>query len=374
MDDATDHRSGGNHGENRGKNPGGRPAENPGENPEEGSGSRPSLLLAMGPGIAERLLDDRHRDRLTALARTDPHLVAHDLTAPSPPVADALATADVLLTCWGTTPLTAEVLDAAPRLRAVVHAAGSVKHHITEACWERGIAVTSVAAVNALPVAEYTLAAILFANKRVLRTRRRYRALRTHHDWHQELDGAGNYGRTVGIVGASRIGRRVIELLRPIDLRVLLYDPHVESAEAARLGVETVPLDVLCADSDVVTVHAPQIPATRHMIGARQLALMPDGATLVNTARGSLVDERALLGELISGRLDAVLDVTDPEVPSADSPLYDLPNVLLTPHIAGSLGRELHRMADRALDEVERFAAGLPFADPVHPGALKHSA
>ncbi|WP_455352469.1 hydroxyacid dehydrogenase [Streptomyces sp. SYSU K217416] len=337
-------------------------------------GRRPSLLLAMGPGMAERLFSDRHHSRLAALARTDSRLVAHDLTAPTPRVAAALAEAELLLTCWGATPLSAAVLAAAPKLRAVVHAAGSVKHHITAACWERGLAVTSAAGANALPVAEYTLAAILFANKRVLHTRRRYRELRTHHDWRRELDGAGNYGRTVGVVGASRIGRRVIELLRPFDLRVLLYDPYAGEAEAAGLGVETVPLDVLCARSDIVTVHAPQVPATRHMIGARQLALMPDGATLINTARGSLVDEDALLPELVSGRLDAVLDVTDPELPPRDSPLYDLPNVLLTPHIAGSLGGELHRMADRALDEVERFAAGRPFADRVHPAALSHSA
>ncbi|WP_434595175.1 hydroxyacid dehydrogenase [Streptomyces sp. A5-4] len=347
-----------------------------GDRPDDGRqpGDRPALLLAMAPGIAERLFADHHRTRLAALARTDPHLVAHDLTDPAPRIADALAEAEVLLTCWGATPLTHEVLDRAPKLRAVVHAAGSVKHHITETCWERGLTVASAAAANALPVAEYTLAAILFAGKRVLSSAYRYRALRTEHDWHHELGGAGNYRRTVGIVGASRIGRRVIELLRPFDLRVLLYDPYVTPAEAATLGVELGTLDDLCARSSVVSVHAPQLPATHRMIGAGQLALMPAGATLINTARGSLVDEDALLPELTSGRLNAVLDVTDPELPSPDSPLYDLPNVLLTPHVAGSLGVELHRMADQSLDELERYAAGLPFADPVHPGALTHSA
>ncbi|WP_407286922.1 hydroxyacid dehydrogenase [Streptomyces sp. BP-8] len=335
---------------------------------------RPKVLLSMGPGIAERLLDARHHSRLAALAHTDSRLVAHEFADPAPAVAAALADAELLLTCWGAPPLTDRVLAAAPRLRAVVHAAGSVKHHITDACWQRGIAVASVAAVNALPVAEFTLAAILFANKRVLHTAHRYRTLRAPHDWQHELSGAGNYHRTVGVVGASRIGRRLIELLRPFDLRVLLYDPYVDAAEAARLGVAQVPLDTLCADSGIVTVHAPELPATRHLLGARELALMPDGATLINTARGSLVDEAALLAELVPGRLHAVLDVTDPELPSPESPLYDLPNVLLTPHIAGSLGGELHRLADRALDEVARFAAGLPFADPVHPAGQDHSA
>ncbi|MEV7399516.1 hydroxyacid dehydrogenase [Streptomyces sp. NPDC091267] len=336
--------------------------------------NRPRALLAMGPGIAGRLLAERHHARLAALTRTDTRLVAHDLADPTPEVAAALAEAEVLFTCWGATPLTAPVLAAAPRLRAVVHAAGSVKHHITDACWERGITVTSAAGANALPVAEFTLAAILFAGKRVLHSADRYRALRAEHDWLSELDGSGNYRRTVGIVGASRIGRRVMELLRPFDLDVLLYDPYVGADEAALLGARLSTLDELCASSSVVSVHAPQLPETHHLIGAAQLSAMPAGATLINTARGSLVDEDALLPELTSGRLHAVLDVTDPDPPRALSPLYDLPNVLLTPHVAGSLGNELHRMADQALDELERFASGLPFADPVHGDALSRSA
>ncbi|MFD8208213.1 hydroxyacid dehydrogenase [Streptomyces sp. NPDC059695] len=333
--------------------------------------NRPTVLLAMGPGIDGRLLTDAHRTRLAGLADTDPHLVAHDLTGPDPRVAAALAEAEVLLTCWGATPLTAEVLDRAPRLRAVVHAAGSVKHHVTEACWERGLRVTSAAAANALPVAEYTLAAILFAGKQVLRSAQRYGELRTDHAWLEESATWGNYRRTIGIVGASRIGRRVVDLLRPFDVEILLYDPYVDVPPP---GVELVGLDELCARSTVVSVHAPQLPSTYRMIGAAQLAAMQDGATLVNTARGSLVDETALLPHLVSGRLHAILDVTDPELPPPDSPLYTLPNVLLTPHVAGSLGNELHRMADQALDEVARYGRGEPFAEEVRASDLTRSA
>ncbi|MEV2262931.1 hydroxyacid dehydrogenase [Streptomyces anulatus] len=334
----------------------------------------PTALLAMGPGIAEQLFGARQRARLTALVDTDPGLVAHRLAGPTPEVARALAGAELLITCWGAPPLTADVLAAAPRLRAVVHAAGSVKHHITPACWKRGLRVTSAAGANALPVAEYTLAAILLAGKNVLPAARRYRELRAPHDWRAELAGHGNYRRCVGVVGASRIGRRVIELLRPFDLEVLLFDPYVDAGTAARLGAEQVGLDELCARSRIVSVHAPELPATRHMIGAAQLAAMPDGATLINTSRGSLIDGDALLPELVSGRLNAVLDVTEPEVPPASSPLYDLPNVLLTPHVAGSLGDEIHRLADFALDEVARYASGLPFADPVTPEDLTRMA
>ncbi|MEU6624735.1 hydroxyacid dehydrogenase [Streptomyces litmocidini] len=333
--------------------------------------NRPALLLAMGPGVDGRLLTEAHRTRLARLARTDPHLVAHDLTAPDPRVAAALAEAEILLTCWGAPPLTAEVLARAPHLKAVVHAAGSVKHHVTDACWERGLRVTSAAAANALPVAEYTLAAILFAGKRVLRSAQRYAELRTDDTWLTESAPWGNYRRTIGIVGASRIGRRVVELLRPFDFEILLYDPYVDVPPP---GTELTALDDLCARSTVVSVHAPQLPATHHMIGAAQLAAMPAGTTLINTARGSLVDEEALLPHLVTGRLHAVLDVTDPELPPPDSPLWTLPNVLLTPHVAGSLGNELHRMADQALEEVARYARGEPFAEEVRASDLQRSA
>ncbi len=209
----------------------------------------------------------------------------------------------------------------------------------------------------------------------MLHSAHRYRGLRTRHDWHHELADAGNYRRTVGIIGASRIGRRVIELLRPFDLRVLLYDPYVAAAEAAALGVAPgPPRRPLRATATSSPCTRPQLPATRHLLGAAHWRLLPDGATLINTARGSLVDETALLPELVTGRLHAVLDVTEPELPPAGSPLYELPNVLLTPHVAGSLGTELHRLADHALNELERYAQGRPFTGPVRPEHLPHSA
>ncbi|MFJ9695636.1 hydroxyacid dehydrogenase [Kitasatospora sp. NPDC101183] len=333
---------------------------------------RPRALLAMDPAVSARLLDAGALARLTALADLDPALVVDDFAAPE--ARAALEQAEVVITGWGCPPLDEAVLDAAPRLRAVIHAAGSVKHHVTDACWERGLQVTSAAWANALPVAEYTVAAVLFANKRVLALREEYRRRRAPHDWLGGHPAAGNYRRTVGVVGASRIGRRVLELLRPYDLRLLLHDPYLEPGEAERLGASAVGLDELCAASDVVTVHAPELPETRHLVDGRRLALMRDGATLVNTSRGSLIDQEALTAELVSGRLDAVLDVTVPEVLPADSPLYDLPNVLLTPHVAGSLAGELHRLADAAADELDRYARGLPFAHAVSPEGIHRSA
>ncbi|MEV6950581.1 hydroxyacid dehydrogenase [Streptomyces sp. NPDC051183] len=334
---------------------------------------RPRALLAMDPELLPRLLDDATVRRLHEVAELDLGIVADDFARPE--VAAVLAEAEVLLTFWGAPAIDARALSAAPRLRTVVHAAGSVKHFVTEACWDRGITVSSAALANSLPVAEYTVAMVLLANKCVMQLREEYRRDRgSRHDWHLRYGHAGNYRRTVGIVGASRIGRRVIELLRPYDLELVVYDPYLTELQVQGLGVRGVGLDELCRISDVVSLHAPELPETRSMIDRRRLALMRDGATLINTARGSLVDGAAVTEELASGRLHAVIDVTEPEVLPADSPLYDLPNVLLTPHIAGSLGNELHRMAGSAIEEIARYAAGLPFLHQVRREDLDRTA
>jgi phosphoglycerate dehydrogenase-like enzyme len=225
----------------------------------------------------------------------------------------------------------------------------------------RGIAVTNAADANAVPVAEYTLAAILFANKHVFEFAETYRRERRRiSPSHSAGPEVGNWQKTIGIVGASRIGRRVMELLKPFDMVVLVASPDVGPEQAAVFGAEACSLDELLRRSDVVSLHAPSLPETRHMIDARGLGLMRDGATLINTARGALVDEAALLKELTSGRINAVLDVTEAEPPEPTSPLYDLPNVLLTPHLAGAVGDERHRFGRLIAGEVERFVNGEP--------------
>ncbi|MCP5067174.1 MAG: hydroxyacid dehydrogenase [bacterium] len=326
---------------------------------------RPTALLVMSPALTQGLMTAAHHLRLAGSC---------DLTSSEPletfddPRADLLlADAEVLLTAWGCPPLDAKVLERAPKLAAIMHAAGTVKNHVTEAVFERGIRVSSAAAANALPVAEFALAAILLANKRAFALQRRYREVRGFRFWSREEPGIGNFGKRVGLVGLSRIGRRLAQLLRPFDLEVVAWDPTMDAAAIASHGATAVPLDELLASSDVTSLHAPLLPETHGLIDARRLALMPDAATLVNTARGALVDDKALERELVSGRLRAVLDTTEPEVLPANSPLYDLPNVFLTPHIAGALGAETGRMVDLALDEIERFARDEPLLHEVRP-------
>jgi phosphoglycerate dehydrogenase-like enzyme len=317
----------------------------------------------MRADLPQRLFSAAAVDRLQRVASIDPSFVLSDLRAP---VAGArLERAEIILSGWGCPPVDEHVLEAAPALRAIVHAGGGVSGHVTAACWERGILVSTAAAANVAPVAEYTLAMILLANKAADRMARAYRERRARVDLLAEFPTVGNFGKTVGIVGASRIGRRVIELLRPFQLDVLVSDPYLDADAARRLGVDRRELDELLAASDVVSLHAPALPSTRHMIDARRLALLRDGATLINTARGSLVDQDALVAELASGRIDAVLDVTEPEVLPPDSPLYAMANVVLTPHVAGALGVEVRRLGDAAIEEIERYAAGEPFAHPV---------
>ncbi|GAA3785146.1 hydroxyacid dehydrogenase [Streptomyces chiangmaiensis] len=329
---------------------------------QPGPGFRPRAALAMSPEAAAAVLDRESLDALAALC--DLVLpVLDDLTTPT--ARAVLADVELLVTGWGCPPLDGSVLRAAPRLRAVVHTAGSVRAHITDACWERGIEVSSAASANAVPVAEYTLAMILLTGKQVLERARAYRTSRNRDDGLSTPGTVGNFRRTVGILSASLIGRRVIELLRPHDLDVLLHDPYATGADVAELGVTRVELDELFARSDTVSVHTPLLPATRGLVSRELIESMRPGAVLINTARGAVVDQDALADAAVAGRIRAVLDVTDPEVLPPQHPLWECANVLITPHLAGSQGNECRRLADLALAEIGRWASGAGFLHPV---------
>lgn len=328
-----------------------------------GPGRRPRAAVAMSADAASAVLDPQSLAAFRRVCDLAPFPVLDDLS--SARAVSVLADVELLVTGWGCPPLDADVLRAAPRLRAVVHTAGSVRGHVTDACWDRGIEVSSAAAANALPVAEYTLAMILLSGKRVLERARDYRDTRTRGNWLRTSRGVGNYRRTVGVLSASLIGRRVIELLRPHDIEVLLHDPYVSEAEAAGLGVEAVGLPELFARCDTVSVHTPLLPATRGLVGRELIESMPADAVLINTSRGAVVDQPALTDAVLAGRVRAVLDVTDPEALPADHPLWDCEHALITPHLAGSEGNEWRRLADLALDETTRWASGTGFLHPV---------
>ncbi|GAA3055389.1 hydroxyacid dehydrogenase [Rhizobium viscosum] len=321
--------------------------------------NRAAIVLAMQPSRTEHVLPEALLRRLDGIGRLlDAEPLQHfdDERAKH-----LLSEAEILITGWGAPYVGREALALAPKLKLIVHAAGTVKGLVDAGIFEAGVIVSHAAEANAVPVAEFTLAAIIFAGKHVFRFRDIYVGDRHRDRTHpMQREAIGNYRRTVGIIGASRIGRRVIDLLKPFDYKVLLFDPTIDADRARGMGVYKVELDDLMRHSDIVSLHAPSLPSTYHMIDAAKLALMKDGATLINTARGALIDEDALLDVLKTGRIDAIIDVTDPEIPGPESAFYDLPNVFLTPHIAGAVGLERTRLGEMAADEAERFIKDEP--------------
>jgi phosphoglycerate dehydrogenase-like enzyme len=295
--------------------------------------------------LRDALFSERLWQRLQSVAQCDPALVINDFDAVP---AEVLSAVDILLTGWHAPRIDEGALSKMPRLSLIAHAGGSVKGHVDRACWERGVVVTTAAIANAIPVAEFALAQATDL----------YRRRQAAIDREAEFPGTGNYEKVVGLVGASTIGRLVLERLEPFDLEVILYDPTLSESAARDLGARKVDLEELLTTSDVVSLHAPVLPETVGMIGVEQLGAMRDGTTLINTARGALINHDALRNEVRAGRIFAVLDVTTPEPLPPEDPLYTLPNVQLTPHIAGSMGTELRRMTAFALTEIELFAAG----------------
>lgn len=270
----------------------------------------------------------------------------------------ALRDVEVLFSGWGAPVMDEEFLECAPNLRAVFYAGGSVRYFTTPALWRRGVRVASAQAVNAIPVAEYTVAAVVLGLKHFWHYNR---AIREQRTFPAERRVAGAYGSKVGLVGYGTVARQVRARLRPYDVQVLAHDPHVSAAEAADDGVVLVSLEELFASADVVSLHAHLNPESYGLVTASLLRRLRPCSTLINTACGELIVESDLVA-VFSGRpdLQAVLDVTSPEPPVKSSPLYDLPNVSITPHIAGSLGRECLRLGEAMAEEFERFVAGLP--------------
>ena len=324
---------------------------------------RPRTLLVMAPATFDQLFGAPELARLRELSTvTEPvHVASFDDVPPA-----VLAEVEVLITGWGCAEIPEPVLAAAPRLRLVLHAAGSARGLLPAGGYERGIQVATAAEANAIPVAEYTLAAIVLAGKRALPLAQLGRTSPTGWGASFSARTLSNHGRTIGIVGFSKIGRRVLDLLRVLQTGpVLVADPLADRAEVARAGGELLPLAEVLARAEILSLHAPLLPSTQGMIGAAELALLPDGATLINTARGPIVDHDALLTECTTGRLDAILDVTDPEPLPAGHPLLDLPNVTVTPHLAGSLGSETRRLSAFVLDALAAHLQARPL-----PGAL----
>jgi phosphoglycerate dehydrogenase-like enzyme len=322
--------------------------------------------------------DDAHRLAYGPSELRDIHRRV-DLIAPCQSYASVmdepklLEKVEVIFSGWGGPRLDERFLKAAPQLRAFFYAAGALSSILTDAVWERGIAVTSALAANAVPVAEYTLATALFSLKHGWQLARRSREQRSFLV-NDRNSAPGAYRSSIGLISLGAVARKLIDLLRPLDLDVMVYDPFVSSAEANRQGFTLVSLEELFRCCDVVSLHAPQLSETEGMIRGELLSSMKPGATFINTARGLIVRQEELI-RVATQRPDLqfVLDVATPEPPEPESALYSLPNVVLTPHIAGSCGNECRRMGRYMVEELERFVTGQPLRWAVTAQSVQHT-
>jgi phosphoglycerate dehydrogenase-like enzyme len=303
-------------------------------------------------GAHARVYADGRREQLAELVDLYPDVVTSDSFDR---LAPELADIEAIISTWGMPSLSASQLDCLPALKAVFYGAGSVQG-FARTYLERGIVVVSAWAANAVPVAEFTVAQILLANKGYFRNVSEYK--RAHHGI---SGGPGNFGEIVSLLGVGQIGRKVVELLSSYNLRVIVYDPYLSQDDAVAMGVERVSLAEAFTRGLTVSNHLANIPATVGMLRRELFESMRPNATFINTGRGATIVEADLIDVLTRrGDITALLDVTDPEPPVQGSPLYELLNVFLSSHIAGSIGDEVVRMADYVLDELRRWLAGEP--------------
>jgi phosphoglycerate dehydrogenase-like enzyme len=313
------------------------------------------ILFLPRTGLAQEIVSDRARRTLESMGEVVWNEQDRDYSPQE--FADLLPGANAVITSWGSPVFTSELLTVADGLQVVGHAAGSVKHLMPKEGYDREIVVLSAAPVIADSVAEYTLWAMLSMQRDLYRFDRR---MRVERGWKEGDENYAHelYRKTVGIVAASMVGRRVIALLNPFGCDVLVYDPYLSQADAQELGVRLVSLEELVGTCDIVSVHAPVTPETEKMIGPVHFQAMKDGALFVNTARAWVVDQAAMLSEMRRGRIRAVLDVFDREPLPAGDALRDMDNVFLTPHIAGFTVESRLRLVEVIADDMQRVFAG----------------
>jgi phosphoglycerate dehydrogenase-like enzyme len=323
----------------------------------------PTVYVDPPPALESELFADESVQRLERLGR----LTRRGGTPPTAPD-DPRLRADILITGWGSKPLP-DRLRPSDRLQLVVHSAGTIRALVPPPLLAQ-VRVSQASAGMAQSVAElalYMTIARLRDLDRVDRAMSAGRAGSWGGDGGDFGLGRTLAGSTIGVVGASRVGRAYLALVVAAGAEVLVHDPYLSEREGKELGARVVPLDVLLAQSTVVALHAPVRQETLRMINARRLALMPDGAVLINTARSALVDTEALLAELRTGRLSAALDVFDTEPLPPDSEWFRLPNVLLTPHLGARTWHSRRTQGAIVVEEIRRYVAGLELRYEVLP-------
>ncbi len=279
--------------------------------------------------------------------------------------AATLAETEVIFATWGIPRFTEHHFAAMPNLKAVFYAAGNVKA-FAEPLLNHGVILVSAWEINAIPASEMCLSQILLSLRGYFRATRRYRDLKTHAA--KEFPRTGANGETIGLIGLGKIGTRLRNLLRDYPLKVIAHDPFLTPERAAELDVEPVSLDVLFRRAFVVSNHIPDLETTRGVLTGAHFSSMRDDATFINSGRGAQVVEADLVHVLRERPdLTALVDVTWPEPPAPNSPLWDLDNLVISPHIGGTIGDEVTRTADCVIEDFERWRDGEQLRHQVTP-------
>lgn len=271
--------------------------------------------------------------------------------------ADFLSETEYIFTTWGMENLSPdEITRYLPNLKVIFYAAGSVRY-FAENFLNLGIKISSAWVVNGYPVTEFTISQILLAGKGYFRT---IQTMRDTKSWREASKTAnlydGNYNSKVGILGVGAIGSRVAQLLAPFNIELYAYDPYLSDEKAASLNIKKASLEYIFSTCDIVSNHIANIPQTVGMLDGKLFSLLKPNCTFINTGRAQQLVESDFIA-MLKERPDvtALIDVTDPEPPAAESELYTLKNVFMTPHIAGCINRECYLLSECMYEEYKLY-------------------
>ncbi len=331
-----------------------------------------AIFLTNNKGNIDYVYGQKNIDKLKEMVDIDLNVYCEEDIVASP---DKFKDVEYIFSTWGM-PGGGEIklTEYFPSLKVLFYGAGSIRYFAKE-YFEKGVKITSAYAANAVPVAEYTVGQILLADKGFFHSS----VLAKQGEYKKALDvsakHSGNYDAKIGIIGVGMIGRKVIELLKPYRLEILVYDKFLSDEGAKALGVEKCELDKIFSECDVVSNHLANVPATVGILKGEHFEKMKENSTFINTGRGAQIVEDEMLSVLAKREdICALLDVTIQEPPEENSDFFKLPNVILTPHIAGSMANEVRRMAELMVNEFDNYLNGKPLEYEITPEKLERMA
>jgi phosphoglycerate dehydrogenase-like enzyme len=317
---------------------------------------RPSLLISAGEQLFASFFSRQVEQRLSRLFRWE-RQGSGKFTAD---FRKCLSTAQALLTTWDSPPLGDDLSLLAPQLRMIAHCGGEVKSRFSRSLFKR-LTITNAPDPMARATAELGAALLLYGARNVdfYRSELRKRSNKIYDEVHLHGGSESLIGQTVAMIGFGRVGHALVDLLRGFDIQWLVHDPYAPRSLSRQYRVRFLGLQQLLPQAHVLVLAAALTEQTRGLLGRQNLSYLPDGACVINIARGGLIDLDALRTEVQRGRLRCALDVTDPQEPlPAGDPLRTMPGAIVTPHIAGSGRRVREGIARVVLDDLERFFSG----------------